>query len=80
MEFLVGERLEHLKKSHVALEADELIPAEVMLNTYGKEREHQVREHSGIGLMSTGLSFVPANCLRCSCERGISVMFLILRM
>lgn len=43
VEFLVGERLEHLKKSHLALEADELIPAEVMLNIYGKQREHQVR-------------------------------------
>lgn len=47
MEFLVGERLEHLKRSHLALEADDLIPAEVMLNIYGKEREHQVG-HSGV--------------------------------
>lgn len=44
MEFLVGERLEHLKRSHLALEADDLIPADVMLNIYGKEREHQVRQ------------------------------------
>lgn len=42
VEFLVGEKLEHLKRSHLALEADDLIPAEVMLNIYGKEREHQV--------------------------------------
>lgn len=42
VEFLVGERLEHLKRSHIALEADDLIPADVMLNTYGKQREHQV--------------------------------------
>ncbi|CAM9360672.1 unnamed protein product, partial [Laminaria digitata] len=48
VEFLVGERLEHLKRSHLALEADDLIPAEVMLNIYGKEREHQVSQMLGV--------------------------------
>lgn len=43
VEFLVGERLEHLKRSHLALEADDLIPEDVMQHVYGKEPERQVR-------------------------------------
>lgn len=43
VEFLVGERLEHLKRSHLALEADDLIPEEIMQHVYGKEPERQVR-------------------------------------
>lgn len=42
VEFLVGERLEHLKRSHLALEADDLIPEDVMQHVYGKEPERQV--------------------------------------
>lgn len=42
VEFLVGERLEHLKRSHLALEADDLIPEHTMQHVYGKEPERQV--------------------------------------
>lgn len=48
MEFLVGERLEHLKRSHLALEADDLIPEEIMQHVYGKEPERQVRNRTKI--------------------------------
>ncbi|CAM9290449.1 unnamed protein product, partial [Hapterophycus canaliculatus] len=48
VEFLVGERLEHLKRSHLALEADDLIPEEVMQHVYGKEPERQVSRMLGV--------------------------------
>lgn len=44
----MGERLEHLKRSHLALEADDLIPENIMQNVYGKEPERQVRMHTCI--------------------------------
>lgn len=53
VEFLVGERLEHLKRSHLALEADDLIPEEVMQHVYGKEPERQVRH--GVGHQESSL-------------------------
>lgn len=43
VEFLVGEGLEHLKRSHLALEAEGLIPQDIMQHLYGKEPGHQVR-------------------------------------
>ncbi|CAM9242487.1 unnamed protein product [Ectocarpus sp. 4 AP-2014] len=48
VEFLVGERLEHLKRSHLALEADDLIPEDVMQHVYGKEPERQVSRMLGV--------------------------------
>lgn len=42
VEFLVGERLAHLKSSHLALAADDLIPEHIMQHVYGKEPERQV--------------------------------------
>lgn len=40
--FLVGEGLEDLKQSHLALQADDLIPEEIMQEVYGKGRDRQV--------------------------------------
>eukprot|EP00903_Cladosiphon_okamuranus_P021510 g19775.t1 len=48
VEFLVGERLEHLKRSHLALEADDLIPEHIMQHVYGKEPERQVSRMLGV--------------------------------
>lgn len=55
----MGERLEHLKRSHLALEADDLISEEIMQHVYGKEPERQVRTDGwidGHGPSSVGLA------------------------
>lgn len=44
----MGERLEHLKRSHLALEADDLIPEHIMQYVYGKEPERQVSRMLGV--------------------------------
>lgn len=57
----MGERLEHLKRSHLALEADDLIPEYTMQHVYGKEPERQVRActlgHRKIAPWRGGCSF-----------------------
>eukprot|EP00903_Cladosiphon_okamuranus_P015117 g13980.t1 len=46
--FLVGEGLEDLKRSHLALQADALIPEEIMQEVYGKGRDRQVSDMLGV--------------------------------
>eukprot|EP00752_Nemacystus_decipiens_P014788 g13166.t1 len=42
VEFLVGETQEDFKATHLAIDADAQIPADVMMHTYGKDPELQV--------------------------------------
>ena len=60
LEFLVGERLEDLKGSHLALETDSLIAEETMLHVYGKQTERQVRTEWCSQIMSVMHSLISA--------------------
>eukprot|EP00752_Nemacystus_decipiens_P018227 g16355.t1 len=46
--FLVGKGLEDLKQNHLALQADALIPEEIMQEVYGKGRDRQVSDMLGV--------------------------------
>lgn len=39
----MGQGLNDLKKSHLALQAGDLIPDDIMMGVYGKNKERQVR-------------------------------------
>lgn len=53
IKFLVGEGLEDLKRSHLALQADALIPEEIMQEVYGKGRDRQVSDGEAEGMKAS---------------------------